>query len=96
MTAPLSREIVDPSSVRIHPGRLNVLLNRVREDVEHGPLPSAQIAVAKDGKDSKEGQQAQSSPLQSTARKMELLARAVDVYRQVVRLGPRGRRIRGR
>jgi CubicO group peptidase (beta-lactamase class C family) len=45
----MPRELVDPESVRIHPGRLRVLLERVREDVEHGPLPSAQIAVAKSG-----------------------------------------------
>jgi CubicO group peptidase (beta-lactamase class C family) len=50
MTTPLSRDIVDPSSVGLHAGRLNVLLERVREDVEHGPLPSAQIAVAKNGR----------------------------------------------
>ena len=50
MTTPLSREIVDPASVGVHEGRLRVLLERVREDVEHGPLPSAQIALAKDGR----------------------------------------------
>jgi CubicO group peptidase (beta-lactamase class C family) len=50
MVEPLSRELVDPESVGIHPGRLQVLLQRVREDVEHGPLPAAQIAVAKDGR----------------------------------------------
>ena len=49
MVQPLSRDPVDPISVGIHPGRLAVLLDRVREDVEHGPLPSAQIAVAKNG-----------------------------------------------
>src|SRR5947209_3908331 len=43
------RQLVDPVSVGVHPGRLEVLLQRVREDVERGPLPSAQIAVAKDG-----------------------------------------------
>lgn len=43
-------EPADPESVGVHPGRLAVLLQRVREDVEHGPLPSAQVAVAKDGK----------------------------------------------
>jgi CubicO group peptidase (beta-lactamase class C family) len=50
MTTPLPRDLVDPASVGIHPGRLQVLLDRVREDVEHGPLPSAQVAVAKDGR----------------------------------------------
>lgn len=49
MTQLRSRDIVDPASVGIHPGRLQILLERVREDVEHGPLPSAQVAVAKDG-----------------------------------------------
>ncbi|MBW8826607.1 MAG: beta-lactamase family protein [Acidobacteria bacterium] len=49
MTAAPSRELVDPESVGIHPGRLAVLIERVRQDVDHGPLPSAQIAVAKDG-----------------------------------------------
>src|SRR6187455_859853 len=49
MVEPLPRELVDPASVGIHPGRLEVLLQRVREDVEHGPLPAAQIAVAKNG-----------------------------------------------
>jgi CubicO group peptidase (beta-lactamase class C family) len=50
VTTPLSRELVDPASVGIHPGRLHILLDRVRVDVEEGPLPSAQIAVAKDGR----------------------------------------------
>jgi CubicO group peptidase (beta-lactamase class C family) len=49
-TTPLPRETVDPASVGVHPGRLGLLIDRVREDVEHGPLPSAQIAVAKDGR----------------------------------------------
>jgi CubicO group peptidase (beta-lactamase class C family) len=50
MTTPLSRELVDPTSVGIHAGRLRILVERVREDVENGPLPSAQIAVAKGGR----------------------------------------------
>jgi CubicO group peptidase (beta-lactamase class C family) len=49
MTTPLSREIAEPAAVGIHGGRLRILLDRVREDVEHGPLPSAQIAVARNG-----------------------------------------------
>lgn len=49
MRAPLSHEFVDPSAVGIHPGRLRFLTERVRADVDDGPLPSAQIAVAKDG-----------------------------------------------
>jgi len=46
----MPRDIVDAASVGVHRGRLDVLLERVRQDVEHGPLPSAQIAVAKDGR----------------------------------------------
>ena len=43
------REIVEPAAAGIHAGRLDVLLERVRQDVDHGPLPSAQIAVARNG-----------------------------------------------
>lgn len=50
MVSPLSRELADPASVGVHPGRLRILLDRVREDVRHGPLPSAQIAVARNGR----------------------------------------------
>jgi CubicO group peptidase (beta-lactamase class C family) len=50
MTTPLARQTVDPASVGVHPGRLQILIDRVREDVAHGPLPSAQIAIAKNGK----------------------------------------------
>jgi CubicO group peptidase (beta-lactamase class C family) len=46
----MPRDLVAPESVGIHPGRLEILLDRVRVDVEDGPLPSAQIAVAKNGK----------------------------------------------
>ena len=46
----MPRDIVEAASVGVHRGRLDVLLERVRQDVEHGPLPSAQIAVAKDGR----------------------------------------------
>jgi CubicO group peptidase (beta-lactamase class C family) len=46
----MPRDIVDAASMGVHRGRLDVLLERVRQDVEHGPLPSAQIAVAKDGR----------------------------------------------
>lgn len=38
-----------PESVGVNPARLRLLLDRVRSDVEDGPLPSAQVAVAKDG-----------------------------------------------
>ncbi|MBG0857126.1 beta-lactamase family protein [Streptomyces spinoverrucosus] len=34
----------------VDPQRLDVLLNRIRGEVEHGPLPSAQVAVARDGR----------------------------------------------
>jgi CubicO group peptidase (beta-lactamase class C family) len=37
------------SKAPIDPDRLDLLLRRVRLDVEAGPLPSAQVAVAKDG-----------------------------------------------
>jgi CubicO group peptidase (beta-lactamase class C family) len=50
VTSPLPRQLAAPASVGIHPGRLRLLIERVREDVENGPLPSAQIAVAKDGR----------------------------------------------
>jgi CubicO group peptidase (beta-lactamase class C family) len=50
MTEAMPRTLVDPESVGIHPGRLRILLDRVRTDVEDGPLPSAQIAVARGGR----------------------------------------------
>lgn len=46
----MPRELVDPRTVGVHPGRLAVLVERVRQDVEDGPLPSAQIAVARGGR----------------------------------------------
>jgi CubicO group peptidase (beta-lactamase class C family) len=49
MVTSLDIEPVDPASVGVHPGRLRILLDRVRTDVEDGPLPSAQIAVARRG-----------------------------------------------
>lgn len=33
----------------VDPRRLDALLSRIRREVEHGPLPSAQVAVAHDG-----------------------------------------------
>lgn len=45
-----SRAPVEPGSVGVHAGRLQLLLERVRADVEQGPLPSAQVAVARAGK----------------------------------------------
>ncbi len=47
---PVSYELVDPDSVGVDPARLDVFLRRVRLEVEHGPLPSAQVAVAKDNR----------------------------------------------
>jgi hypothetical protein len=49
MTGLLSTELTDPGRVGIHPGRLGVLIERVRQDVVNGPIPSAQIAIAKGG-----------------------------------------------
>ncbi|MGX9883343.1 serine hydrolase domain-containing protein [Streptomyces sp. NPDC002276] len=42
--------VVDPESVGVDPHRLDVLLRRIRLEVEHGPLPSAQVAVARGGR----------------------------------------------
>jgi CubicO group peptidase (beta-lactamase class C family) len=42
-------DMVEPAAVGIDPTRLDVLLRRVRLEVDHGPLPSVQVAVAKDG-----------------------------------------------
>lgn len=47
---PQAHEVVPPESVGVDPHRLDVLLRRARLAVEHGPLPSAQLAVARDGK----------------------------------------------
>ena len=46
----MDRTVVDPSRAGVDPHRLDVLLRRVRLAVERGPLPSAQIAVARDGR----------------------------------------------
>jgi CubicO group peptidase (beta-lactamase class C family) len=50
MAVRMSHEVVSPESVGVHPQRLRVLVDRVRADVEHGPLPSAQVAVARRGR----------------------------------------------
>ena len=42
--------IVDPVGAGIDPARLQALLTRIRAEVEHGPLPSAQVAVARGGR----------------------------------------------
>ncbi|MFJ1807655.1 MULTISPECIES: serine hydrolase domain-containing protein [unclassified Streptomyces] len=44
------RTIVGPESAGVDPHRLDVLLRRIRLEVEHGPLPSAQVAVARGGR----------------------------------------------
>lgn len=50
MTGQMDHSVVDPETVGIDPYRLDVLLRRIRLEVEHGPLPSAQVAVARDGR----------------------------------------------
>jgi CubicO group peptidase (beta-lactamase class C family) len=45
-----SAEVVAPESVGVDPHRLDVLLRRVQLEVEHGGLPSAQLAVARHGR----------------------------------------------
>ncbi|WP_329347693.1 beta-lactamase family protein [Streptomyces sp. NBC_01261] len=42
--------VVGPESMGVDPHRLDVLLRRIRLEVEHGPLPSAQVAVARGGR----------------------------------------------
>jgi CubicO group peptidase (beta-lactamase class C family) len=43
-------DVAEPASVGIDPERLALLVDRVRLDVERGPLPSAQLAVARHGR----------------------------------------------
>lgn len=45
-----SRDLVDAADVGIDPARLDVFLRRARLEVERGPLPSAQVAVASGGR----------------------------------------------
>ncbi|WP_433632463.1 serine hydrolase domain-containing protein [Nocardia sp. CA-120079] len=47
---PSSREVVAAEEVGVDPYRLDVLLRRIRLEVEHGALPSAQVAVARNGR----------------------------------------------
>jgi CubicO group peptidase (beta-lactamase class C family) len=47
---PLNHDLVAPADVGIDPGRLDVFLRRARLEVDRGPLPSAQVAAAKDGR----------------------------------------------
>lgn len=46
----MDRDLLDPSRAGVDPHRLEVLLRRVRLEVEHGALPSAQLAVARNGR----------------------------------------------
>ena len=43
------RELVDAADVGIDPARVEIFLRRAKLEVEHGPLPSAQVAVAAGG-----------------------------------------------
>ena len=45
-----SRDLVDTAEAGVDPARLDVFLRRARLEVEHGPLPSAQVAVASGGR----------------------------------------------
>lgn len=46
----IDHSVVAPEAVGVDPHRLDVLLRRIRLEVEHGPLPSAQVAVARGGR----------------------------------------------
>jgi CubicO group peptidase (beta-lactamase class C family) len=50
MGSALSREVADPRVCGVNAARLKILLDRVRADVDAGVLPSAQVALAKDGR----------------------------------------------
>ena len=50
LLSPVSHELAAPESVGIDPRRLRLFLDRVRLEVDAGPLPSAQVAVARDGR----------------------------------------------
>ncbi len=45
----MSFELQSAEESGVDPGRLDLFLSRVRLEVEHGPLPSAQVAVARHG-----------------------------------------------
>ena len=47
---PMRLDLVDPAEAGVDPERLELFLRRARLEVEHGPLPSAQVAVAKGGR----------------------------------------------
>ncbi|WP_020120433.1 serine hydrolase [Streptomyces canus] len=46
----LDHSVVVPEAVGVDPHRLDLLLRRIRLEVEHGRLPSAQVAVARGGR----------------------------------------------
>jgi CubicO group peptidase (beta-lactamase class C family) len=46
----MSFEPIDPETAGVDPARLDVFLRRVRLEVESGTLPSAQVAVAREGR----------------------------------------------
>ncbi|EDY54724.1 MULTISPECIES: serine hydrolase domain-containing protein [Streptomyces] len=46
----LDHSVVAPQTLGVDPHRLDVLLRRIRLEVEHGRLPSAQVAVARGGR----------------------------------------------
>jgi CubicO group peptidase (beta-lactamase class C family) len=47
---PMPFDLVGPEEAGVDPGRLDLFLSRVRREVDHGPLPSAQVAVARGGR----------------------------------------------
>ncbi len=47
---PDRKTVVAPSAIGLDPGRLDALRQRARQEVDEGRLPSAQIAVARDGR----------------------------------------------
>ncbi len=50
MVAPIDRSLADPAEAGIDTAKLEVLLRRIRLEVENGWLPSAQVAVAREGR----------------------------------------------
>ncbi len=49
MVEAMDRTVADPGAAGVDPDRLGKLLGRIRREVEEGPLPSAQVAVARHG-----------------------------------------------
>ena len=47
---PMNFELASPESVGVDPARLDLFLRRARLEVEQGHLPSAQVAVARNGR----------------------------------------------